>query len=44
LRIEPPAFHLHIWFSGEHRLVTHFVPIGEFPGPYPFFDAAGQLL
>jgi Icc protein len=44
LRIEPPAFHLHAWFSGERRLVTHFVPIGEFPGPYPFFDADGQLL
>ena len=46
LRIEPPAFHLHAWFAGDGfgRLVTHFVPIGEFPGPYPFFDAGGQLL
>jgi len=46
LRIEPPAFHLHAWFAGDGfgRLVTHFVPIGEFPGPYPFFDAEGQLL
>jgi len=24
--------------------VTHFVPIGDFPGPYPFFAADGQLL
>src|SRR6266849_3189754 len=46
LRIEPPAFHLHAWFAGDGfgELVTHFVPIGEFPGPYPFFDAEGQLL
>ena len=46
LRIEPPAFHLHAWFAGDGfgRLVTHFVPIGEFPGPYPFFDANGELL
>ena len=45
-RIEPPAFHLHAWFAGEGfgTLVTHFVPIGEFPGPHPFFDADGQLL
>ena len=46
LRVEPPAFHLHAWFAGDDfgRLVTHFVPIGEFPGPYPFFDANGELL
>jgi len=47
LRIEPPGFHLHVWLEGagdQGRLVTHFVPIGDFPGPYPFFDAAGQLL
>jgi Icc protein len=46
LRVEPPAFHLHAWVAsdGFGRLVTHFVPIGEFPGPYPFFDADGQLL
>jgi 3',5'-cyclic-AMP phosphodiesterase len=47
LRIEPPGFHLHVWLEGtsDHgQLVTHFVPIGDFPGPYPFFDADGQLL
>jgi 3',5'-cyclic-AMP phosphodiesterase len=46
LRVEPPAFHLHAWFKGGRfgTLVTHFVPIGEFPGPHPFFDADGQLL
>ncbi len=46
LRVEPPAFHLHAWFAGDDfgRLVTHFVPIGEFPGPFPFFDGEGKLL
>ncbi|MCB8822818.1 phosphodiesterase [Microvirga rosea] len=50
-KIEPPGMHLHIWtpasksspvHSGE--LVTHLVPIGDFPGPYPFFDENGNLL
>lgn len=46
LRVEPPAFHLHAWFAGDGfgSLVTHFVPIGDFPGPHPFFDADGKLL
>ncbi|SRR5579871_453648 len=45
-RIEPPAFHLHIWFAGERfgSLVTHHVPIGSFDGPHPFFDPDGRLL
>jgi 3',5'-cyclic-AMP phosphodiesterase len=44
--IEPPAFHLHAWFPGEGfgRVATHLVPIGDFAGPYPFFDSGGQLL
>lgn len=33
--IEPPAMLLHHWRQGT-GLVTHFVPIGNFPGPYPF--------
>jgi Icc protein len=46
LRVEPPAFHLHVWFAGGRfgDLVTHLVPIGDCPGPYPFFDAKGELL
>jgi 3',5'-cyclic-AMP phosphodiesterase len=47
LRIEPPGFHLHVWLEragDQGQLVTHFVPIGDFPGPYPFFDPAGHLL
>jgi len=44
--IEPPAFHLHVWFAGERfgKVVTHWVPIGDFPGPYPFFGSNGQYL
>ncbi len=33
--IEPPAMLLHHWQEGR-GLVSHFVPIGTFPGPYPF--------
>lgn len=33
--IEPPAMLLHHWQAGT-GLITHFVPIGTFPGPYPF--------
>lgn len=33
--IEPPAMLLHHWRAGT-GLVTHFVPIGTFPGPFPF--------
>jgi 3',5'-cyclic-AMP phosphodiesterase len=32
---EPPAMLLHHWRPNV-GLVTHFVPIGVFPGPYPF--------
>jgi 3',5'-cyclic AMP phosphodiesterase CpdA len=46
LKVEPPAFHLHTWFSGGDfgDLITHYVPIGDFPGPFPFFGADGRLL
>lgn len=33
--VEPPAMLLHHWRPGV-GLITHFVPIGSFPGPYPF--------
>ncbi len=37
--LEPPGYHLHARLpSGE--LVTHFVPIGSWPGPYRFADHA----
>jgi 3',5'-cyclic-AMP phosphodiesterase len=42
---EPPAFHLHAWFDGAGYgdVVTHLVPIGDFDGPFPFFDSNGRL-
>lgn len=45
-KVEPPAFHLHAWFAGGPfgHLVTHTVPVGDFDGPHPFFDAGGRLL
>jgi Icc protein len=45
-KVEPPAFHLHIWFPGEGfgDVVTHQVPIGSFEGPHPFFGPDGKLL
>jgi 3',5'-cyclic-AMP phosphodiesterase len=33
--IEPPAMLLHQWCEGT-GLITHLVPIGAFPGPFPF--------
>lgn len=33
--IEPPAILLHHWQEGT-GLITHVVPIGTLPGPYPF--------
>jgi 3',5'-cyclic AMP phosphodiesterase CpdA len=46
LRVEPPAFHLHVWFPGDGfgSVVTHQVPIGDFDGPHPFFGADRRLL
>ncbi|MGJ5177077.1 phosphodiesterase [Bradyrhizobium oligotrophicum] len=45
-KVEPPAFHLHSWHpgSGFGTVVTHQIPIGDFDGPHPFFDAAGRLI
>jgi 3',5'-cyclic-AMP phosphodiesterase len=45
-QIEPPAFHLHVWFPGDGfgTIVTHLVPIGAFEGPYPFFAPDGRYL
>lgn len=34
--IEPPAFLLHHW-KPDTGLITHWVPIGGFPGPFAFF-------
>ncbi|WP_018915155.1 phosphodiesterase [Thiomonas sp. FB-6] len=42
-RLEPPAMQLHAWIDGE-GLVSHLVPIEEYPGPYPFFEPDGSLI
>ena len=33
--IEPPGFLLHHW-NADTGLLTHSIPIGSFPGPFPF--------
>lgn len=45
-RLEIPGFYLHAWTPDEYRglLVSHALPVGEFDGPHPFFDATGKLL
>jgi 3',5'-cyclic AMP phosphodiesterase CpdA len=37
-RIEPPSLHLHAWLPGDEfgSVVTHVVPVGNFPGPYSY--------
>ncbi len=41
-RMEPPGFMLHWWH--DNRLVTHTAWIGDYDGPYPFFDRDGKLI
>ncbi len=41
-RMEPPGYLLHWWNDG--RIVSHAVTIGDYDGPYPFFDAQGRLI
>ena len=40
--MEPPAYQLHQWHP-DHGLVSHTAFIGDFDGPYPFFDGAGLI-
>jgi len=40
--LEPPTVHLHQWADGA--LTTHLSFIGEFDGPYPFYDEHGNLI
>jgi 3',5'-cyclic-AMP phosphodiesterase len=35
--LEPAGYLLHMW-DPTHGLVTHQGVMGEYPGPYPFFD------
>jgi Icc protein len=42
---EPPALLLHVWDAAvPGRLVTHWLPVGHFSGPHPFFDADGRFI
>lgn len=40
--MEPPAFQLHLWREGA-GIVSHTAAIGEFAGPYPFYED-GKLI
>jgi 3',5'-cyclic AMP phosphodiesterase CpdA len=40
--MEPPAYQLHLWREGA-GLVSHVAAIGEFAGPYPFYEN-GKLI
>ncbi len=40
--MEPPGFQLHLW-TEEQGLVTHGAAIGDFAGPYPFYEG-GKLI
>jgi 3',5'-cyclic AMP phosphodiesterase CpdA len=40
-RMEPPGYQLHHW-TGD-QLITHTAFVGEFAGPYPFFEG-GKLI
>jgi 3',5'-cyclic AMP phosphodiesterase CpdA len=35
--MEPPGFQLHLWREGA-GVITHTASIGDFAGPYPFFE------
>jgi Icc protein len=39
-RLEPSGYMLHRWHDGQ--LVSHAAVLGDWPGPFPFFDASGQ--
>jgi 3',5'-cyclic AMP phosphodiesterase CpdA len=41
-RMEPPAFQLHLWREGA-GVVTHTAAIGDYAGPYPFYEG-GKLI
>ena len=41
-RLEPPGYMLHYWH--DQQLVSHTAVLGDWPGPFPFFDASGRLI
>ncbi|MGD9803303.1 MAG: phosphodiesterase [Hyphomicrobiaceae bacterium] len=40
--LEPPGYMVHRW--KDDQLVSHMAVVGAWPGPFPFFDANGQLI
>jgi 3',5'-cyclic AMP phosphodiesterase CpdA len=41
--LEPPGYQLHTWIEGT-GLVTHTAVIGDYDGPYPFYEPGGALI
>jgi 3',5'-cyclic AMP phosphodiesterase CpdA len=41
-RLEPPGFMLHRW--QDRQLVSHTAVLGDWPGPFPFFDENRNLI
>jgi 3',5'-cyclic AMP phosphodiesterase CpdA len=41
-KMEPPGYQLHLW-RPEAGLVTHTGVIGDFAGPYPFFEEGALI-
>jgi Icc protein len=40
--LEPPGYMLHRWADGQ--LVSLVAVLGQWPGPFPFFDGDGKLI
>jgi Icc protein len=40
--LEPPGFQLHVW-TESRSLISHTAAIGDYAGPYPFFEN-GKLI
>ncbi|ROP61918.1 3',5'-cyclic AMP phosphodiesterase CpdA [Enterobacter sp. BIGb0383] len=40
--LEPAGFLLHRW-SAVNGIATHYCPIGQFDGPWPFYDQNGLI-
>jgi hypothetical protein len=40
--LEPPGYMLHRW--QDRQLVSHVAVVGNWPGPFPFFDSTGKLI
>ncbi|WP_083810330.1 phosphodiesterase [Pantoea sp. At-9b] len=40
--LEPPGFLLHRWHP-QQGMTTHLCAIGDYPGPFPFYDINGLI-